>query len=66
MHVEVTTPVLYLRGEKGAAKMADYVNGFRAAGLVDIAHDVVPGGGHFAHEEAPEDTWRLIADFAGR
>jgi pimeloyl-ACP methyl ester carboxylesterase len=25
----------------------------------------VPGAGHFTQEEAPERTWRLIAEFAG-
>jgi pimeloyl-ACP methyl ester carboxylesterase len=64
--VAVKTPVLYLRGERGSARMASYVDGFRAAGLANLTHDVVPGAGHFAHEEAPEETWRRIADFVGR
>jgi pimeloyl-ACP methyl ester carboxylesterase len=63
--VEVSTPVLYLRGEKGAGTMADYVTGLASAGLTNLTADVVPGGGHFVHEEAPVETWRQIAAFAG-
>lgn len=62
----VTTPVLYLRGEQESGQIGAYVEGFRAAGLVRVDHGLVPAAGHFTQEEAPDDTWRLIAEFAGR
>ena len=62
---EVTTPLLYLRGEKETGQIADYVDGLRAAGLTSLSHGLVPGAGHFTQEEAPDATWRLIARFAG-
>jgi pimeloyl-ACP methyl ester carboxylesterase len=61
----VDTPVLYLRGENEGGRIADYVAGFRSAALTRIDHAVIPGAGHFSPEEAPDDVWRLIADFAG-
>ena len=36
-----------------------------AAGMTHADHALVPNSGHFTQEEAPEDTWRLIADFSG-
>lgn len=62
---DVATPVLYLRGEKESGQMADYLNGFQAAGLTNLTHGLVPGAGHFTQDEAPAETWRLIATFAG-
>jgi pimeloyl-ACP methyl ester carboxylesterase len=62
---DVATPVLYLRGEKESGQIADYLNGFQAAGLTRLTHGLVPGAGHFTQEEAPAETWRLIASFAG-
>ena len=40
---EVTTPLLYLRGEKETGHIADYVDGLRAAGLTSLSHGLVPG-----------------------
>jgi pimeloyl-ACP methyl ester carboxylesterase len=37
----------------------------RAAGVTDLRHALIPGAGHFAQQEAPEATWKLIAEFAG-
>jgi pimeloyl-ACP methyl ester carboxylesterase len=62
----VTTPLLYLRGERErGGTIGTYVDGLRAAGVEHLEHAIVPGVGHFTQEEAPERTWRLIADFAG-
>ena len=36
-----------------------------AAGVTDLRHALIPGAGHFAQQEAPEATWKLIAEFAG-
>jgi pimeloyl-ACP methyl ester carboxylesterase len=64
-HIAVATPVLYLRGEKGRRKIAEFAGGFSQTGLSDLAHDLIPGAGHFAHEEAPDAVWQRIAAFAG-
>lgn len=61
----VTTPVLYLRGEAGGGQITDYADGLRAAGVTELRHALIPGAGHFAQQEAPEATWKLIAEFAG-
>jgi pimeloyl-ACP methyl ester carboxylesterase len=62
----VTTPVLYLRGEKErGGDISGYSDGLRGAGLTRLEQAVVPGAGHFTQEEAPQETWRLIAGFAG-
>ena len=60
----VATPLLYLRGEQEGGDVGDYVDGLRSAGVTRVAHALVPNSGHFTQEEAPEATWRLIADFA--
>ncbi len=62
---QVETPLLYLRGEHESGDIAVYGDGFRAAGVTNVHERVIPGAMHFAPEEAPESTWRLIADFAG-
>ena len=61
----VTTHLLYLRGEHEGGDIGAYVTGFREAGCTRVDHAVVPGAGHFTQEEAPEDTWRLVAGFIG-
>jgi len=61
----MTTRLLYLRGEKEAGQIGDYLDGLRSAGMTHVDHALVPNAGHFTQEEAPEDTWRLIADFSG-
>jgi pimeloyl-ACP methyl ester carboxylesterase len=59
----ISTPLLYLRGEYEKGEVDSYVAGLRGAGAQRVAHGVVRGAGHFAPEEAPDATWRLIADF---
>ncbi len=61
----VETPLLYLRGEHETGDIHTYVQGLRGAGIAHIDHGVIPNAGHFTQEEAPEETWRLIAGFAG-
>lgn len=64
--VDMTTPLLYLRGEHEGGEMGASIAGFRNAGVSHVDHGVVAGAGHFTQEEAPEETWRLIAEFVGR
>jgi pimeloyl-ACP methyl ester carboxylesterase len=62
----VTTPLLYLRGERErGGDIGPYADGLRGAGVPNVTQAVVPGAGHFTQEEAPGETWRLIAGFAG-
>jgi len=61
---QVATPLLYLRGEKETGRIDDYVASLRAAGIAQVQSNLVPMAGHFPQEEAPEATWKLIADFA--
>jgi pimeloyl-ACP methyl ester carboxylesterase len=43
--------------------IADYVQGFRDAGVSQVHSGIVAGAGHFSPEENPAETWRLIAEF---
>jgi pimeloyl-ACP methyl ester carboxylesterase len=61
---DLTTPLLYLRGDHESGDIRAYVDGLRAAGASSIQHAIVPASGHFAQEEAPEATWHLLAEFA--
>jgi pimeloyl-ACP methyl ester carboxylesterase len=62
----VSTPLLYLRGERErGGDIGPYVRGLRDAGVTHIQSALVPGAGHFTPQEAPAETWRLIARFAG-
>jgi pimeloyl-ACP methyl ester carboxylesterase len=61
----VATPVLYVRGEHETGRIEDYATGLRAAGVENLRVDVVRGAGHFPQQEAPEQTWRILAAFAG-
>ena len=58
----IPTRLLYLRGEKEGGQISDYVDGLRSAGMTHVDQALVPNAGHFTQEEAPEDTWRLIAE----
>ena len=42
------------------------LQGFESAGVTDVGYGLVPNTGHFAPEEAPGETWRLISDLADR
>ena len=63
--ITVATPTLYLRGEKGGRRIAEFAAGFTRSGLTALTHDLIPQAGHFAHEEAPGEVWQRIAHFAG-
>jgi pimeloyl-ACP methyl ester carboxylesterase len=63
---QVSTPVLYLRGEKErGGDITGYAEGLRRAGVTNLEYATVPGSGHFPHEEAPGLLWDRIATFAG-
>ena len=60
----VDTPVLNLRADQPGADPAPFLHGLRNTGLTTVEQHVIPGAGHFLQEEAPEQIWSLIADFA--
>jgi pimeloyl-ACP methyl ester carboxylesterase len=60
----IGTRLLYLRGDKEGGQINDYLDGLRSSGITRVDHALVPNAGHFTQEEAPEDTWRLIAEFS--
>jgi pimeloyl-ACP methyl ester carboxylesterase len=57
----VDTPLLYLRGEREGGDITSYAAGFRDAGVKHVTTALVANAGHFTHEEAPADVWRLIS-----
>ena len=61
----VATPVLNLRADQPGADPAPFLDGLHRTGLSNVEQTVVTGAGHFLQEEAPDQVWQLIADFAG-
>lgn len=60
----ITTPVLYLRGEKEpGAGIEHYIAGFKESGLLNITHTSIPDCGHFTAEEQPVKVAKAIAEF---
>ncbi|GAB4040734.1 alpha/beta fold hydrolase [Spirosoma gilvum] len=59
----ITTPVLYLRGEREYGNMDEYLNGFRSGGLTNVQGQVIRGSGHYAPDEAPDDVVGLLREF---
>ncbi len=57
-----TTPLLYIRGDHDHADVDAYANGFRAAGVRDVATAIVHHAGHFVGDEQPAALWRVIHD----
>ena len=63
---DVSTPLLYLRGEHEGGDIAAYAAGLRASGVRDVSTAIVPGAGHFAPDQCPDEVWRLIRGPAPR
>ena len=57
---EISTPVLYLRGEREGGALGDYEKGLHEAGIKNLVATTVPGAGHYAPEEAPAEVWAAI------
>lgn len=62
----VETPVLCLRGDRDYGEMEDYLDGFRRAGLRNVAGQTIAQCGHFALEEQPQAVAQAIRQFVGR
>ena len=63
----VRTPVLYLRGEaERGMPLERYVSGLRQNGLTAVEGAVIPGSGHFAPDERPEEVVSLLRAFVLR
>lgn len=60
---EITTPVLYMRGEKSGGQMSQYEEGLADAGIHNLTTRIIVNSGHFMAEEQPELVWRAIAEF---
>jgi pimeloyl-ACP methyl ester carboxylesterase len=61
----VTTPILLLGGDRSAAYFADTLAALAAA-LPNASREVVAGGGHMLHAEAPRRFHQLLIEFADR
>ncbi|MBD2894521.1 Soluble epoxide hydrolase [Actinomadura sp. RB99] len=61
----ISTPLLYLRGDREGGGTDAYARGFRAAGVRDLTTATIEDAGHFAQEEQPSQVWSRIASFAG-
>ncbi|QMW05780.1 alpha/beta fold hydrolase [Spirosoma foliorum] len=59
----VQTPLLYLRGEHEYGTIEDYLTGFRESGLVNVSGQIIPGSGHYAPEEAPDEVANRLRAF---
>ena len=64
----ITAPLLYLRGDGGAAAadLEDYVQGLRQAGVADLATGILPHCGEYAPEEAPRELITALRNFRSR
>jgi pimeloyl-ACP methyl ester carboxylesterase len=59
----VTTPVLYLRGDREGGDIEDYVAGLRAGGLLDVRGQIVETSGHFSPDEQAETVAAALRRF---
>jgi pimeloyl-ACP methyl ester carboxylesterase len=59
----VDTPVLYLRGQEESGDIEQYIGGLRSSGLRHVRGRTIPGSGHFAPDEQPQEVANAIADF---
>src|SRR5207302_1955337 len=50
---QITTPLLYARGEHEPGELDAYVDGLRRAGCTNITTAVIEGSGHFTPTEQP-------------
>ena len=59
----INIPLLYLRGDQEHGDINTYIDGFKQAGLTNIASALVPEAGHFTLQENPAETWGAIRNF---
>lgn len=59
-------PVLYLRGEHERGELEDYVKGLQESGLRNLRGRVIPGSGHFAPDEQPNEVTKVLQEFIAR
>lgn len=62
---KVDTPVLYLRGQREAGLVDDYLKGLRAAGLQNVRGGLISNAGHFAPDEQPGAVAEAVGRFIG-
>jgi pimeloyl-ACP methyl ester carboxylesterase len=62
-YIEISTPVLYLKGDKDSGNIEDYIAGFKKSGLKNIKGKLIANSGHFAPEEQPNEVALAIDNF---
>ncbi len=63
LHSKISTPLLYIRGQRSGGDMDKYVSGFMSSGVAHIQTQIIPDCGHFIAEEQPELLWKCLAEF---
>jgi pimeloyl-ACP methyl ester carboxylesterase len=58
-------PLLYLRGAGEWGDIAEYADGFRAAGVANLSTAVVPDCGHYSTDENPDGVWDAVHSWIG-
>jgi pimeloyl-ACP methyl ester carboxylesterase len=61
----VTTPVLYVRGDRDRGELDTYVRELRKAGLREVRGELIAGAGHYVPDEQPEALVEVLRRFAG-
>jgi pimeloyl-ACP methyl ester carboxylesterase len=59
----IPTPVLYLRGDREGGDLDRYLRGLRDSGLANVAGHLIPGSGHFAPDENPDEVAAALRGF---
>lgn len=59
----ISTPVLYLRGERDNGDIERYLSGFRQVGLRAVRGELIEGSGHFAPDEQPQRVAAALRRF---
>jgi pimeloyl-ACP methyl ester carboxylesterase len=62
----VSTPMLYLRGDREGGDLGQYVDGLRAGGLRDVRGGLIPNSGHFSAHENPPAVRAALHAFMAR
>ncbi|HEX3758310.1 MAG TPA: alpha/beta hydrolase, partial [Kofleriaceae bacterium] len=64
-HEPISTPVLYVRGDREPGELAAYVRGLEDAGLRAVSSALIPGSGHFVPDEQPARLAAELRRFVG-
>lgn len=59
----ISTPVLYLRGDREHAILENYLRGLRESGLHKVTGRIISNCGHWAPEEQPDEVVSVLQEF---